>query len=139
MNYSKNGMYPEPLPDRIRLPNGDTRTKPLSQEDLQLAGYVVAEDPPVVQSLETFEWTGTTWVVYPKSQQEIDSQWINIRKQRDEKIKEVEWRYNRYYRHERLGLPQIDSLQNLDTYIQALADITKQTNPYAIIWPVLIV
>ena len=139
MYYTKNGEYPKLLPNRIRLPNGQTRTLPFTEEDISFAGYRLVDPPPNVDISQKLEWTGVNWLVSAKNSYEIESDWNTVRKQRDEKIKEVEWRYSRFYRHERLGLPQIDSIQNLDTYIQALADITKQTNPYAIIWPVLIV
>jgi len=66
-----------------------------------------------------------------------DDYWRTIRDNRDKRIAEVEWRYNRYYRNERLGLPQADSIVDLDTYVQALADITKQENPFEIVWPKL--
>ena len=139
MLYTYKGQYPQPLPQRIRLQDGSTRTPPYEKDFLEFQGYRFVDNPPAIGVEQKLEWTGVNWLVSAKNSYEIESDWDTIRKQRDEKIKEVEWRYNRYYRHERLGLPQIDSLQNLDTYIQALADITKQTNPYAIIWPVLIV
>lgn len=134
MLYSHKEKYPEPLPNRIRMPDGLTRTKPFSDDDLLLAGYKQVDPPPSLKWYEKLNWSGTEWVITQKDVSEI---WYFIRNQRDGKIKEVEWRYNRYYRHERLGLPQIDSIQNLDAYVQALADITKQENPFSIVWPSL--
>jgi hypothetical protein len=67
----------------------------------------------------------------------VDRAWDAIRNVRDSKIAEVEWRYNRFYRNERLSLPQVDSIELLDTYMQELADITKQPDPANIVWPVL--
>jgi len=64
-----------------------------------------------------------------------DDYWANIRNIRDKRIAEVEWRYNRYYRNERLGLPQQDLITDLDNYVRALADITEQSDPFAIVWP----
>ena len=64
-----------------------------------------------------------------------DDFWRTIRDNRDKRIADIEWRYNRYYRNERLGLPQEDSIVDLDTYVQALADITKQENPFELVWP----
>lgn len=62
----------------------------------------------------------------------------NMRRTRDALIKAVEWRYQRYDRHERLGLPQVDSLSALDTYVQALADATTQPEfPFDVQWPTL--
>ncbi len=137
MLYTLKGQYPTTLPQRIRLQDGSTRTRPFSEEFLQSQGYRQVDDPPAFGVEQKLEWTGVNWLVSNKSQQEIDSHWNEVRKERDEKIKEVEWRYNRYYRHERLGLAQVDSIQNLDAYVQALADITKQENPFSIVWPSL--
>ena len=67
----------------------------------------------------------------------VDRAWDNIRNTRDSKISEIEWRYNRFHRNERLSLPQVDSIAALDEYIQALADITNQSDPYNIVWPSL--
>jgi hypothetical protein len=66
-----------------------------------------------------------------------DTQWDNVRAARDSKIDDIEWRYNRFYRNERLSLPQVDSITALDAYMQALADITNQSDPYNIVWPSL--
>lgn len=137
MLYSHNKKYPKLLPNRIRLSNGLTKTENFSQEELTSAGYKLAPEMPTVKSLQKIEWNEDHWVVLDKSKTDIEKQWNNIRNMRDEKIKEIEWKYNRYYRHERLGLTQIDSIQNLDLYVQALADITKQENPFNIIWPSL--
>jgi hypothetical protein len=65
----------------------------------------------------------------------VDRAWDNIRNTRDSKISEIEWRYNRFHRNERLSLPQVDSIAALDEYTQALADITNQPDPYNIVWP----
>ena len=134
MLYSHKEKYPEQLPDRIRMPDGLTRTKPFSDDDLSLAGYMPVNPPTSLKWYEKLSWSGSEWIITPKDVSEV---WSAIRKQRDEKIKEVEWRYNRYYRHERLGLPQVDTIVNLDNYVQALADVTKQENPFNIIWPSL--
>jgi Phage tail assembly chaperone protein len=137
MLYSFRGEQPKLLPERIRMPDGSTRTQPISKDDLALAGYRLVEEKPIVSTLQKVEWSGSGWLVFDKSESDLNQEWSKVREIRDQKIKEIEWRYNRYYRHQRLGLTQIDSLENLDAYIQALADITKQENPYNIIWPIL--
>ena len=58
-----------------------------------------------------------------------------IREQRDMLMRDFEWRYTRYERQIRLGLPTIDNLQNMDNYMQALADITLQPDLQNIVWP----
>jgi len=61
-----------------------------------------------------------------------------IRNRRDELIANIAWRYERNAREQRLNIPLSDSLESLDTYIQALCDIPKQIDfPNHIIWPTL--
>jgi hypothetical protein len=61
----------------------------------------------------------------------------NERSNRDARIKAFEWRYARYDRNARLGLPQQDDLAKMDEYVQALADVTEQDGfPWVIDWPV---
>lgn len=61
---------------------------------------------------------------------------LQIRQQRDALIKDIEWRYARHARNARTGAPQQDDLFTLDAYVQALADVTKQTGfPWDVQWP----
>lgn len=62
-------------------------------------------------------------------------EWQKVRQVRDEKMKEFEWRYNRHDREVRLSIDTSDSLTDLDEYMQALANITSQLDPYNIVWP----
>lgn len=144
MLYSKNGSYPAAIPFRIRLSDGRTRTDPstFTVEEITDAGYVEVSNPPFVSGIEVLEWNGTEWVVRDKTAEEIqaemDALWSSVRAERDTKISAVTWRYERYARHARLNLPQVDDIANLDVYIQALADIPQtQTDPQNIVWPIL--
>lgn len=57
---------------------------------------------------------------------------------RDQLIKEVQWRFERYARLQRMGQPQVDDIAKLDTYVQALADVSAQKDwPFNVTWPVL--
>lgn len=76
-------------------------------------------------------------VWFPKNFREEQRLWSEIRRIRDQKIKDVEWRYNRYARQVRLNVTPTDDISDLDTYIQALADITEQEDPTDITWPTL--
>lgn len=59
------------------------------------------------------------------------------RSKRDMRIAAMSWRYERNARETRLGLGTTDNLSDLDTYTQALADITGQVGfPTDILWPV---
>lgn len=61
------------------------------------------------------------------------------RAKRDSMIAAVAWRYERHARELRLGLTPTDNLAALDIYVQALADVTKQSGfPSTINWPVAI-
>lgn len=51
---------------------------------------------------------------------------------------ELSWRYERYQREVRMALTPSDNITDLDTYAQALADISKQSGyPKTITWPTL--
>lgn len=64
-----------------------------------------------------------------------EEQWKTIRAHRDQLMAMFEWRYTRYEREIRLEMPTTDSMEKLDEYMQALADITKQEDPFNITWP----
>lgn len=66
-----------------------------------------------------------------------DIVWQQTRQTRDEKMKEFEWRYTRYFREQRVGRTTTDSLEALDNYMQQLADITTiYDHPEQVVWPV---
>lgn len=71
----------------------------------------------------------------PPAPLSADDQWVLIRSQRDQLMDAFEWRYTRYARQQRLGLETTDDIQSLDAYMQALADITTQQDPFDIVWP----
>lgn len=138
MLYSYKGNYPEQLPNRIRLSNGLTVTDPstFSAEQLADAGYVLVADPPVLLQNQTLSWTGTSWAVETVTSQDSTAQaWAAVRTVRDGTIANVEWRISRYFSQVRLGIPPQDDIVKLDTYVQALRDITKQPDPHNILWP----
>lgn len=66
--YSKDKQYPKPLPYRIILSDGRTRTDPSSftTQEIEDAGYTVAPDKPVVNAWENLNWTGASWAVSDK-------------------------------------------------------------------------
>lgn len=62
--------------------------------------------------------------------------WKEVRARRDALMKDFDWRIARYSREVRLGLTPSDNIATLDQYMQALADITNQPDPYLIQYPV---
>ena len=145
MLYSYKGQYPTSLPERIRLSDGSTRTdsSTFTEEELTDAGYIAAGDYPAYDSTtQKVIWNGTAWEVVDLTTEEINAivnqQWAEVRESRDTKIKEVEWRVMRNLSETRQGLDTTDNISDLDTYVQALRDITTTTtNPLEVSWPIL--
>jgi hypothetical protein len=118
-------------------------------EDVLALGYVLVDQPtypqtgkdykPGIPSLVGSQYVGV-WIEQETPNYERRKAVLSkaLRRQRDEMIKAVAWRYERYARFERLGLEQVDSLQLLDTYIQQLADTPEQEGfPFSVNWPTL--
>ena len=64
--YSFNGAWPVPLPFRIRLDDGTTRTDPATFTELELEQWGYAgpyQIPRYKPRKEHLEWTGTEFVV----------------------------------------------------------------------------
>ena len=146
MLYSYLNNEPKPLPFRIRLSNGNTRTNPstFTEEEITDAGYVlITQEKPTPELSQIVYWSkqDLVWYVRDKTpeeiQNEIDNQWINIRILRDQMLVNLDWRFIRYESQVRLGITPVDDIQKLDTYAQALRDITLQEDPFNIIWPTL--
>ncbi len=143
MLYSLNKAEPKELPFKIYLSNGQVRTDPssFSSQEIEDAGYVYAGFAPVHDTTtQKATWDGTAWVISNKTTEEIqaekDQLWKDVRIERDEKINEFEWRISRYLSETRQGIsPTTDAISDLDTYVQALRNITKQTDPSNITWP----
>ena len=142
--YSFDQGEPKELPFKIRLSNGNVRTDPSSftDEEIADAGYVYAGFAPA-HNTETQKaaWNGTAWIVSDKTAEELQAEqdvlWDEIREQRDEKINSFEWRISRYLSETRQGIsPTTDTITELDAYMQSLRDITSQTDPRSISWPV---
>ena len=147
MLYSINGEYPvETLPHRIRLSDGSTRTdnSTFTDSDLSNAGITTVSNPPDFnQETHKLVWSGTEWQTVSLTESEISARnnqrWQEIRETRDAKIKEIEWRIMSYQSETRQGVEErTDNIVELDTYIQALRDITSTTtNPLEVVWPTL--
>ena len=87
-----------------------------------------AENDEVTESFDLVE------VLPPPLGTNPYSSWDVVRAERDQRMKDFEWRYTRYERQVRMGTPTTDDILNLDAYMQALANITLQ-NLADIVWP----
>ena len=144
MLYSHNNEYPAPLPERIRLSSGLTRTdsSTFTAEEIADAGYVSVEDPPSFEEkTEKLIWNGSAWEVIALTDEELAvknaAEWAEIRGVRDNKIKESEWRIFRYQSEERAGITtHTDNISDLDNYIKKLRDIPQTYSSVGdIVWP----
>lgn len=101
--YTKNGSYPQPIPFRIRLSDGRTRTDPTSftAEEIQDAGYVAVSDKPSITENQVLSWSKDLvyWVVRDKTSEELaaeeaskrNSLLASINSYRDELIAQGFW------------------------------------------------
>jgi hypothetical protein len=86
MLYSLNGNYPQPLPFRIRLPDGSTRTEPstFTPEDIVSAGYVQVEDEPIPTDTQVVSWSPSTisWIIREKTPEELQAELTSAKNNR---------------------------------------------------------
>jgi hypothetical protein len=65
----------------------------------------------------------------------IAKQIKKVRAKRDALMNAFDWRIARYNREVALGKTPTDNIDELHTYMQALADITKQGDPFLVEFP----
>jgi len=97
MLYSYKGNYPEVLPNRIRLSNGETRTdsSTFTAEQIADAGYTQVDDQPEYNpSTQKMQWSyeNANWEVLNIDSNELDrielKNWESIREERDSLLEE---------------------------------------------------
>jgi hypothetical protein len=66
-----------------------------------------------------------------------DDEWRKIRDYRDSVIASVRWRVDRYNDEVNLDKHPTENIMPVLKYIQQLRDVTLQSDPYNIQWPVL--
>lgn len=136
--YSFKGNFPDVLPDRIRLSNGETKTdkSTFTDSDLADAGYTVAPDKPDISSYDFYDlnWSSENknWVLRTEpTDAEKNREMSVVRNQRNELLREAD-------------VISLRSLENgvidphIKKYKQALRDIpTTLKTPFGRIeWPV---
>lgn len=130
--YSHNNARPEPLPFRITLPNGFTRTDPstFTEDEITAAGYIGPYTQPSYDSrTEVLDWNGSEYFIRPHNTQELEDQWNKVREQRNQLLKDSDWTQISDYD---LGL---ENKEQWATYRQELRDLPNvQSNPFDILW-----
>lgn len=113
--YSYKGAYPYPLPEDM------------SHYDIK--DFVLAGPIPPMTPGQVLEWTGSEWLVRDPNCSELDIQWASVRVIRDDLLSKSDVYVVRAYENGDPVPP--DTVQ----YRQDLRDVTKQENPFAIVWP----
>ena len=135
--YSLNGSYPQPLPNRIRLSNGKTKTDSttFTDDDLSDAGYTLVADAPEAPSDVSFaqlEWDADnlSWVYRTTpNETEINNQWALVRKQRDEMLKDADI-------STMIAIERNVTDPHVDAYKQELRSVPEvNDDPFNINWP----
>ena len=133
--YSLNQEWPQPLPFRVKLPHGSTRTDPatFSSDELSAWGYDGPHSlPPHDDRTEILEWSGTAFSVRPMTTEErqvvLYQQWAAVRTQRNQRLAECDWT--------QLPDAPVDAAA-WAVYRQELRDITQQPDPFNLVWPTL--
>jgi hypothetical protein len=131
--YSLDGAWPDALPFRVRLPEGSTRTDPATFTSAELSawGYTGPFTPPAFDNrTEVLEWTGSEYEVRPMTSEErqvvLDTQWSDVRSDRNRRLINSDWT--------QLPDAPVDKTA-WAAYRQELRDVTKQTDPFDILWP----
>lgn len=132
--YSKNGEYPKPLPHKIKLSNGMTRTdsSTFTPEELSDAGYVAVDSPPGVEYPNKLEWNGTNWLIREPNEVEISQRWNWIRSECKRLLFETDYKV----------IKAIETNTAIDPlyvqYRQELRDLYNNVNnidPWNVVWP----
>lgn len=145
MLYSYMKGYPQEKPTRIRLNDGSTRTGDLSDEQLEEAGYIAVEDKPInTDRAKVVEWNYSTasWNVRDKTEVELriltEDQWKLIRNERNSLLSQTDWtQIADAPKPAQYGSAGWYFRTAMLTYRSKLRDITKQEDPFNIVWPEL--
>lgn len=133
MLYSYRGLRPEPIPFRIILPNGFTRTDPttFTEEELIQAGFTGPfEEPEYNPKIETIDWINNQFIVRSYNEDEINEKWEEIRFIRNKSLSDTDYTQIMDYNMNLLNQ------EEWAEYRQKLRDIPNlQTNPFDIVWP----
>lgn len=114
--YSYKGAYPQQLPKDL---------SGYSMDD-----FIVVPDKPILTPGEVLEWSGSGWTIRPSNHAESAIRWQAVRNQRNTLLDESDVLVIRYTENSQT-VPQ-----EVKDYRQSLRDVTQQSNPFDIVWPV---
>lgn len=131
--YSYRGAFPYPLPQKHFYNGSWTLTSSLSAEELAADGFIEVIAAPELDPTtgDKLDWDGEFWVVIPPNSADIAFKWADVRAQRNKLLADSDFYVVVAYEQ---NIPVSDSIKQ---YRQALRDITTNSNPYNITWPIL--
>jgi hypothetical protein len=142
--YYKEGSIPQELPKRLTLPDGSTRTDPndFTEEMISLAGWsVVPEKPECNFATHKIIWSlsDNNWIVEELIDTELktikENYLATIHQEVDSLLVNA---YTLLVKNLKLQInnePTIDSIEDLEAYIDALKNIESTYNGIEVVWP----
>lgn len=136
MLYSHKNKYPSPLPHRIILSSGQTRTdvSTFTAEEIADAGYVPVDNPPSADYPNRVDWNGTEWLIREPNQNEIQQQVQQVQAECQRQLFETDYKVIKAIEQGVAVEPYVV------TYRQQLRDLYNSVatgDVWNITWPVL--
>lgn len=136
--YTKQGCYPQHMPEMIQLEDGNIRTgsSTYTSDEIESAGWTVAPDPITYDATthninwnsETSSWY-LTEVTAEDQAERIEAGWRGVRCERNSMLADCDY----------IVIKSLEGGVSVPaawvTYRQALRDITDQSDPFDITWP----
>lgn len=138
MLYSYKNQYPKPLPYRIKLPDGTTKTDPSTFTDYDLisAGYIAVENPPSSVYPNKVDWNGTSWFIREPNNSEILKQKQYIQNECQQKLFDTDYKV----------IKSLETGTEIDPiyvqYRQELRDLYNSVDEidiWNVVWPYIII
>lgn len=136
MIYSYKGQYPAPLPHRIVLSSGQTRTdaSTFTAEEILDAGYLAVEAPPVADYPNRIGWTGTHWAIREPNAYETQVQVQQIQSECERLLFETDYKVIKAVE---LGVSVEPAVALYRQQLRDLYNSVDTVDIWNISWPVL--
>jgi hypothetical protein len=136
MIYSYKNQYPAPLPHRIILSNGLSRTDntTFTAEEILDAGYVDVDQPPTVEYPNRLEWAGTEWLVRSPNENEISQQIQQIQSNCQRLLLETDYKVIKAVE---IGVPVEAHVVSYRQQLRDLYNNAHSMDVWSITWPQL--
>lgn len=136
MIYSYKGQYPGPLPHRIVLSTGQTRTDAttFTAEEIADAGYVLADYAPAAEYPNRVDWNGTSWTIREPNDAEIQQQVQQVQAECQRQLFETDYKVIKAVEQ---GVPVEPSVVLYRQQLRDLYNSVATGDMWNVSWPVL--